>query len=402
MTDQQKALLEEVKKAGISDYDLLKQSITGDFYPSILKEAKTVNAEEVLGWKTLANEVVDNFVKNPDGVQKSLQDMYNTIKKAQDSYDKKVKEGCTASGKNFTDLSKAISKLATKTEKAEDKVESLLDKTDDISDMREAVEDLREAWEEVASSIQNATDELDSYLTSLIQAKAAENGASYTPTYSSTPKSSASTPRSSASTSSKSGNSGSGSNVKGSDVITSAKVISASGPNRFYVEISNGKETRHIKTTLTDSTHVTDLVGKPWSFYAPDEYLKSYDTGGYTGDWSGGEGKLAMLHSKELVLNKEDTQNILEAVNSVRDLSNLTSSISDAISNGIANLIIDALSGIKTTKIYDTNTTNNNESQNNTFNITAEFPNANDVEDIREAILSLPTLASQYLSQNKK
>ena len=109
-----------------------------------------------------------------------------------------------------------------------------------------------------------------------------------------------------------------------------------------------------------------------------------------------------MLHSKELVLNKEDTQNILEAVNSVRDLSNLTSSISDAISNGIANLITDALSGIKTTKIYDTNTTNNNESQNNTFNITAEFPNANDVEDIREAILSLPTLASQYLSQNKK
>ena len=402
MTDQQKALLEEVKQAGISDYDLLKQSIVGDFYPSVLEKAKTVNVEEVLGWKTLAHEVVDNFVKNPDGVQKSLQDMYNTIKKAQDSYDKKVKEGCTASGKNFTDVSKAISKLAKKTEKAEDKVESLLDKTYDISDMREAVEDLREAWEEVASSIQNATEELDSYLTSLIQAKAAENSASYTPTYSSTPRSNASTSKPSTSTSNKSGNSGSGSSNKGSDVITSAKVISASNHNRFYVEISNGKETRHIKTTLTDSTHVTDLVGKPWSFYAPDEYLKSYDTGGYTGDWSGGEGRLAMLHSKELVLNKEDTQNILETVNSVRDLSNLTSSISDAISNGIANLITDALNGIKTTKIYDTNTTNNNESQNNTFNITAEFPNANDVEDIREAILSLPTLASQYLSQNKK
>ena len=380
MTDQQKALLEEVKKAGISDYDLLKQSITGDFYPSISEKAKTVNAEEVLGWKTLANEVVDNFVKNPDGVQKSLQDMYDTIKKAQDSYDKKVKEGCIASGKNFTDVSKAISKLATKTEKAEDKVESLLDKTDDISDMREAVEDLREAWEEVASSIQNATEELDSYLTSLIQAKAAENSASYTPTYSSTPSSSAST---------SSGNSGSGSGSSngGSNVIKSVKTISATADNQFYVEISNGKDKKRIRTSTID------LKGKPWD---------SYDTGGYTGDWSGGEGRFAMLHSKELVLNKEDTQNILEAVNSVRDLSNLTSSISDAISNGIANLITDALNGIKTTKIYDTNTTNNNESQNNTFNITAEFPNANDVEDIREAILSLPTLASQYLSQNKK
>ena len=380
MTDQQKALLEEVKQAGISDYDLLKQSIVGDFYPSILEKAKTVNAEEVLGWKTLAHEVVDNFVKNPDGVQKSLQDMYNAIKKAQDSYDKKVKEGCTASGKNFTDVSKAINKLAIKTEKAEGKVESLLDKTDDISDMREAVEDLREAWEEVASSIQNATEELDSYLTSLIQAKAAENSASYTPTYSSTPSSSAST-------SSGNSGSGSGSNNGGSNVIKSVKTISATADNQFYVEISNGKDKKRIKTSTID------LKGKPWD---------SYDTGGYTGDWSGGEGRFAMLHSKELVLNKEDTQNILEAVNSVRDLSNLTSSISDAISNGIANLITDALSGIKTTKIYDTNTTNNNESRNNTFNITAEFPNANDVEDIREAILSLPTLASQYLSQNKK
>lgn len=380
MTDQQKALLEEVKQAGISDYDLLKQSIIGDFYPSVLEEAKVVNAQEVLGWKTLAHEVVDNFVKNPDGVQKSLQDMYNTIKKAQDSYDKKVKEGCTASGKNFTDVSKAINKLATKTEKAESKVESLLDKTDDISDMREAVEDLREAWEEVASSIQNATAELDSYLTSLIQAKAAENSASYTPTYSSTPSSSTST-------SGESGGSGSGSGSGGSNVITSVKTISATADHEYYVEISNGKDTKRIKTGTID------LKGKPWD---------SYDTGGYTGDWSGGEGRFAMLHSKELVLNKEDTQNILEAVNSVRDLSNLTSSISDAISNGIANLITDALNGIKTTKIYDTNTTNNNESQNNTFNITAEFPNANDVEDIREAILSLPTLASQYLSQNKK
>lgn len=383
MTDQQKALLEEVKQAGISDYDLLKQSIVGDFYPSILEKAKTVNAEEVLGWKTLAHEVVDNFVKNPDGVQKSLQDMYNAIKKAQDSYDKKVKEGCTASGKNFTDVSKAINKLATKTEKAEGKVESLLDKTDDISDMREAVEDLREAWEEVASSIQNATEELDSYLTSLIQAKAAENSASYTPTYSSTPSSSASA---------SSGNSGSGSGSSngGSNVIIEAKTVSNTADGKRYIQISNGKD---IKTIKSDIVNPNDLKGKPWD---------SYDTGGYTGDWSGGEGRFAMLHSKELVLNKEDTQNILETVNSVRDLSNLTSSISDTISNGIANLIIDALNGIKTTKIYDTNTTNNNESRNNTFNITAEFPNANDVEDIREAILSLPTLASQYLSQNKK
>ena len=38
----------------------------------------------------------------------------------------------------------------------------------------------------------------------------------------------------------------------------------------------------------------------------------------------------------------------------------------------------------------------------NTYNITAEFPNANDVNEIREAILSLPNLASQYIGRNIK
>ena len=44
------------------------------------------------------------------------------------------------------------------------------------------------------------------------------------------------------------------------------------------------------------------------------------------------------------------------------------------------------------------NSTSTNTS-NNTFNITAEFPNANDVDEIREAIMSLPNLASQYLAR---
>jgi len=40
----------------------------------------------------------------------------------------------------------------------------------------------------------------------------------------------------------------------------------------------------------------------------------------YTGDW-GADGRLAILHEKELVLNKQDTENMLSAVNVIRDLS---------------------------------------------------------------------------------
>ena len=39
----------------------------------------------------------------------------------------------------------------------------------------------------------------------------------------------------------------------------------------------------------------------------------AFDTGGYTGSW-GPEGRLAMLHQKEIVLNAQDTENLLSAV----------------------------------------------------------------------------------------
>ena len=53
------------------------------------------------------------------------------------------------------------------------------------------------------------------------------------------------------------------------------------------------------------------------------------------------------------------------------------------------------------TNISNTINTNisNNTNKNNTFNITANFPNANSMAEIQEAILTLPTLASQFLSQ---
>jgi hypothetical protein len=47
--------------------------------------------------------------------------------------------------------------------------------------------------------------------------------------------------------------------------------------------------------------------------------IAAYDTGGYTGQW-GPEGKLAMLHEKEMVLNADDTENLLSIISFVRDL----------------------------------------------------------------------------------
>jgi phage tail tape-measure protein len=50
--------------------------------------------------------------------------------------------------------------------------------------------------------------------------------------------------------------------------------------------------------------------------------LTKFDSGGYTGDW-GPQGKLAMLHEKELVLNATDTENLLSTIGLVREISNM-------------------------------------------------------------------------------
>lgn len=57
------------------------------------------------------------------------------------------------------------------------------------------------------------------------------------------------------------------------------------------------------------------LVASEGRWYKDD--LPLFDSGGYTGDFSGG--RLAVLHEKELVLNKFDTSNILKAVDITRD-----------------------------------------------------------------------------------
>lgn len=120
-------------------------------------------------------------------------------------------------------------------------------------------------------------------------------------------------------------------------------------------------------------------------------YNWGFDTGGYTGTWNYKEGldkvkngKLAVLHQKELVLNEEDTQNILAAVDMVRK-------IGVGLRNNIAN--VDSFSGKNLSTFGDT--------IEQRVEITATFPNATDANDIRQAIMGLADKAYQYSHRNR-
>lgn len=111
-----------------------------------------------------------------------------------------------------------------------------------------------------------------------------------------------------------------------------------------------------------------------------------YDTGGYTGMW-GPQGKWALLHEKELVLNKADTSNILDAVK-------ISRGVDDKISDMIAftnNSLRDLLSYVKL-PIFETQPIEQ------TVQIQAEFPGVTDQYEIQEALSNLSNDASQYLN----
>lgn len=145
--------------------------------------------------------------------------------------------------------------------------------------------------------------------------------------------------------------------------------------NKFYemgYKLGEGKFTGYTNFTQIPDWLWEETVGK------------TFRTGGYTGSW-GESGKLAVLHEKELVLNKEDTQNMLSSIKMVREIASE----------------IDLRSRYTTmpiNPIYSTFGTGNDilEQQ---VHIDASFPNVTDRNEIQEAFNTLINVASQYANR---
>lgn len=121
-------------------------------------------------------------------------------------------------------------------------------------------------------------------------------------------------------------------------------------------------------------------------------FAQLYDTGGYTGEWDS-SGKLAVLHQKELVLNADDTANMLAAVQIVRTL--------DEALGGIG-LVLAAQSVAPAIKPSLGKLNNQNDVVDQNVRIEANFPNVTDRYEIQEAINNLVNLASQKAFENNK
>lgn len=130
-----------------------------------------------------------------------------------------------------------------------------------------------------------------------------------------------------------------------------------------------------------------DGAGYSYCYEQALKLVGSYDTGGYTGAW-GPEGRLALLHQKELVLNAHDTDNMLKMVEYVRELNDVIELNARAFSHGLDSMI--QSSG----RIYANDGVLKQE-----VTIHAEFPDVQDRYEIESAFENLINRASQYANR---
>ena len=149
---------------------------------------------------------------------------------------------------------------------------------------------------------------------------------------------------------------------------------------------STSKTTTPKTVTPKTTTPKTIRRDTQWNHKTWDQRRQGA-TGGYTGEWSGSgnpeanDGKLIWIHQKELILNAKDTENILDAVNLMRDMVSI--------------IQIDALG-----KTLKSNINNANKNFGDTIEqrveINATFPNVTNSNEIEAALLGLSDKAYQY------
>ncbi len=133
-----------------------------------------------------------------------------------------------------------------------------------------------------------------------------------------------------------------------------------------------------------------------WAQILHELGVTGFATGGYTGTFD--DARLAFLHQKELVLNQEDTENILAAVKAVRELEpELLNSITKTLDgNAIAAM---SLLG---QKLYTTYLEPANFTLEQVVHIDkVEFPNVTSRTEIEEAFISLTNDAAQWAKRRR-
>ena len=178
------------------------------------------------------------------------------------------------------------------------------------------------------------------------------------------------------------------SGIKGEKVtIASSNKVTAWGVN----------SKQDVKMVQIQSDNLGPYFGGT-TLYIPEKYLQGFDTGGYTGEWVNGSahdnGRLALLHQKEIVLNESDTSNLVKSIGMLRDMSGLLKSLDNSRNELFSRFMIAESRFTASAAPKDEKAT---VQQNVTIN--ADFPNANNAIEIERALNNVMSTAWQQVGE---
>ena len=309
------------------------------------------------------------------GVTSVITTEFGKINEAAKNYESKVNEV----SKN---VNQSLDSVKNKTEAVKDETNKVIQAMD--NEFKKIKNDILPAYDSLISKYDTMIQKIKAYIDELNKAIQKNKDLANTPTPSAPTKkpsnsnTSTSKPSTSTSSSKPSRNPGVGDIVRSvpgtwySDSYSGAPIGT---PSRWAKEF---KVTQH-RAGRPRPYHIQGVNGGTGSGWV--EWV-GFKSGGYTGDWSktggldGIGGKAAILHQKEMVLNAKDTENMLKAVEMVRDYTDLLN------------------------KPLPTSSLNTSETIEQTVNINADFSGVRNSSEIETAFENLVNKAIQYTRKN--
>lgn len=343
-------------------------------------------------WTSGVQEMIDKF-SGEGGFEQTCQDTFDKLKEAAQDYVQNIDNISQTNQRVSNEAYEEGQKLL---QESNQLIDSAKQEYQAIGDVVNQVKELIAAYRQAKSEAIGATKAAYDF----IQAKNAKDAAQAAEERRRAEEAAKAMAAANSSNSSSS-DSGAGS---GSDKDGTASVGDVVGYNGRYYYDSYGKAPAGSKYSgVADGVVIDKMNDNAYGVHihsADGEYgdlgwikksqLFGYDTGGYTGTW-GEDGRLALLHQKELVLNKDDTANMLSAMNVLRGI---VSKIGDNVFNNTAAILSTIGSTITTPK--DSSTLEQ------TVYITAKFEGQTEASQIETALKNLVNTASQWAYRNNK
>ena len=396
------------------DLGITSEEIAGEIQDAITTASNNAQSE----WNTSIGDMISQ-IAGPGGSLK--EESNNAIQSIMDKwaeYKDKVESVTVSTGNDMASMKDRIEEISTETDELNNKTDDLISTLD-----REltAVTNVTTSFQQQREELQKLIDKYKDYIAQIDAAikKKKEEATGVTTsggTSSSGSNNKPPTPSNNNTSSSGSGSSGGSSSSSAKPPTTGSKVRVKPGRTWYYDSYGKtptGKTDNYANRDLyvvnTSKNKYQYAVGSTKNInsglgWLRKEDLVGFDTGGYTGSW-GKEGRIAMLHEKEIVLNKQDTSNILEAVKLMRkdNKSNSIANIASVIIETSAKTI-NALSSFMNSMMPNANAISGIDSNNpieQNITIEADFSGVRNADEIEKAFANIQNMASQYANRTR-